>query len=122
MVSPTGRIGRAVLATGLALVVLTGAGGTGALWSDSVELEPGSLQAGNLSVTVDEEATSVELQSRQPVGSRTYASTTDCTPSGSDFKQCRVITETIADEALIPGDRIVIAEKATRIASSSPHT
>ncbi len=113
MASHIGRLGGAALAVGLALVILTGTGGTGAFWSGSAELEPGSINAGNVSVTVDNTASRVELHSQQPVGSRTYASSTTCDPE-TGYTQCRVLAEdTIADEALIPGDRIVITEKAT---------
>lgn len=119
MVSSTGRLGRAALATGLALVLLSGAGGTSALWTTHTELEPGNIHAGGVSVTVDDDASLVELHSRQPVSSRTYASSTACTPSSGDYKECRVITGTIANEALIPGDRIVITEKVTLAAQGS---
>ncbi len=112
MASHIGRLGRAVLAVGLALVILTGTGGTGAFWSDGAALELGSINAGNVSVTLDNAASRVELHSRQPVGSRTYVEpSTPCTLEAGDT-ECRVITN-FASEALIPGDRIVITEKAT---------
>lgn len=116
MVGHASRLVRALLAAGLALVVLSGTGGTGASWSQSVQLEPGSLQAGNLAVTTDEAR--VELHSRQPSSSRTYVSTEACTPDTS-FTECRVITNTIDDEALIPGDRVVITQKATLAAKGT---
>lgn len=107
-----GLLSRAVMAMGLALLILTATGGTGAFWLVSAELELGNIKAGNVSVTVDNAAARVELHSQQPVGSRTYASSTSCTLETGD-KECRVITTTIADESLIPGDRLIITEKAT---------
>ncbi|WP_435199155.1 SipW-dependent-type signal peptide-containing protein [Janibacter sp. GS2] len=117
MVTTTGRLGRAALATGLALVVLTGAGGTSAVWSDTAEREPGSLRAGAAAVTKGDSR--VEVHSQQPVGSRTFDSSATCTPAGASYKECRVITSTVAREALIPGDRVVITEKVTLTAKGS---
>src|SRR5699024_5732450 len=54
----------------------------------------------------------VELHSRQPTGSRTYATSSGCTPD-SGFTECRVVTGTIDREALIPGDQVVVVERAT---------
>ncbi len=107
--SPTGRLVRAGLAAALGLAVLSGTGGTSAAWVERVERDPGTIRSG--SVTVTPGSAQVELHSRQPTGSRTYASTSTCTPDGG-FTECRVITGTVAKEALIPGDRVVVTERA----------
>src|SRR5699024_5062964 len=60
----------------------------------------------------------VELHSRQPAGSRTYASTGTCTPDNG-FTQCRIITGTVAQEALISGDRVVVIERARLTATGA---
>lgn len=108
--SPAGRLARAGLAVALALVVLTGAGGTSASWVERAEREPGTMSAGG--VTVSTTDSRVELHSRQPSGSRTYASSSTCS-ADSGFTECRVVTGTIEDEALIPGDRVVVTERAS---------
>lgn len=105
---PTGRLVRAGLAAALGLVVLSGTGGTSAAWVESAEREPGTIRAGG--VTVRTPSARIELHSRQPSGSRTYASTSTCTPD-SGFTQCRVITSTVAQESLVPGDRVVITAR-----------
>lgn len=99
-------LGRAALAAALALGVLTGAGGTGASWAAQELRSPGSVRSGG--VDIGSASGSVQLHSRQPVGSRTYASGTSCTPDAG-YLECRVITSTTAQEALIPGDRLVVA-------------
>ena len=106
----TGRLARAGVACALGLLVLTGAGGTGASWVDRVEREPGTVTAGGVSVTPG--AQRVELHSRQPAGSRTYAASTTCTPA-TGYTECRVITTTVTQEALIPGDRVVVVDRAS---------
>lgn len=106
----TGRLARAGTAAALGLVVLSGAGGTGASWVERVERDPGTIRSG--SVTVTTASSRVELHSRQPVGSRTYASSSSCRPD-QGYTECRDITSTIAQEALIPGDRVVVTERAT---------
>lgn len=108
--SPAGRLVRAGLAAALGLVVLSGAGGTSASWVERVERDPGTIRSGG--VTVSTEAHRVELHSRQPSGSRTYASSSSCTPD-QGYTECRVVTSTISQEALIPGDRVVVTERAT---------
>lgn len=105
-----GRLVRAGLAAALGLVVLSGAGGTSASWVDTAEREPGTIRSGGVTVTTG--SSQVELHSRQPSGSRTYGSTTSCTPDGG-FTECRVITDTVTQEALIPGDRVVVTERAS---------
>lgn len=113
-VSPSARLVRAAAAAALGLVVLTGTGSTSASWVDRVEREPGTITSGGVSTT--SEPSRAELHSRQPVGSRTCASSTGCTPDAG-FTECRVITGTIAREALIPGDRVVVIERATLTAT-----
>lgn len=108
--SPVGRLVRAGLAVALGLVVLTGAGGTSASWVERVEREPGTIRSGGVTVTTG--TSQVELHSRQPSGSRTYAASSTCTPDDG-YTECRVITSTISREALIPGDRVVVTEQAT---------
>lgn len=114
MTSREGRLLRAAGATALAFVVLSGAGGSGATWAEHAERDPGTIHSGGVSVTTG--SSRVELHSRQPSGSRTYASTTSCTPDDG-YTECRVITDTIADEALIPGDRVIVTE-GVRVAAS----
>lgn len=104
----TGRLTRAVAAVALALVVLTGTGSTGATWVERVQREPGTVTAGGVSVTPGVQR--VELHSRQPSGSRTYASATTCPPD-SGYVECRVVTSTVAQEALIPGDRVIVVDR-----------
>lgn len=94
----------------LALVVLSGAGGSGASWIERVDRAPGTISSGGVSVTPGTQR--VELYSRQPVGSRTYASSTTCTPE-SGYLECRVVTSSVAQEALIPGDRVVVVDRAS---------
>lgn len=108
--SPVGRLVRAGLAAALGLVVLTGTGGTSASWVERAEREPGTIRSGGVTVTTG--SSRVELHSRQPAGSRTYGSSAACTPDGG-YTECRVITGTLSDEALIPGDRVVVTERAT---------
>lgn len=106
----TGRLVRAVLALALGLVVLTSAGGTGATWAERVEREPGTIRSGGVTLTTGNPT--VLLHSRQPIGARTYGSSTTCAPD-SGYTECRVITGSLGQEALIPGDRIVLTERAT---------
>ena len=106
--SSAGRLSRAGLAAALGFVVLSGAGGTGAAWVDRVEREPGSLRSGGVTVTPG--PTEVRLHSRQPAGSRTYASSAPCA-ADPGFVECRVITQTRAAEALVPGDRVVLVQR-----------
>ena len=106
----TGRLVLAGLAAGLGLVVLTGAGGTSASWVELVERQPGTISSGGVTVTTG--SPEVELHSRQPTGSRTYASSTTC-EADAEYTECRVITDTISREALIPGDRVAITGTAT---------
>lgn len=106
----SGRLARAGVAGALGLLVLTGAGGTGAIWVERVEREPGTVTAGGVTVTPG--AQRVELHSRQPVGSRTYAASTSCT-AATGYTECRVITDTVTQEALIPGDRVVVVDRAS---------
>lgn len=107
---PAGRLVRAGLAAALGLVVLSGAGGTGATWVERAERDPGTISAGGVSISAG--SPRVELHSRQPTGSRTYASTSTCTPD-SGYVECRVITATVGREALISGDRVVVTERAS---------
>ena len=108
--SPAGRLVRAGVAVAVGLVVLSGAGGTSASWVERVEREPGTIRSGGVTVTTG--SSRVELHSRQPAGSRTYASSSGCTPDDG-YTECRVITGTLSGEALIPGDRVVVTERAT---------
>lgn len=110
---------RAVLGLGLALVVLSGAGGTGATWAQQVDRQPATVRSGGVTLTTG--AVRVELHSQQPSGSRTYASSTTCTPS-SGYVECRVITSTAASEALVPGDRVVISQPLTLAARGTTLT
>lgn len=108
--SPVGRLVRAGIAAALGLVVLSGAGGTSASWVKHVEREPGMVRSGGVSVTTG--SSRVELHSRQPIGARTYGSSTTCAPD-SGYTECRVITGSLGQEALISGDRVVLTEHAT---------
>lgn len=112
----TGRLVRTVLALALALVVLTSAGGTGATWAERVEREPGTIRSGGVTLTTG--TRTVQLHSRQPVGSRTYASSTSCA-ADSGFTECRDISGTLSSEALVPGDRVVVVERATLTATGT---
>lgn len=103
-------------ATALALVALSGSGGSGASWAEHVGRSPGSISSGQVSVTPD--PVRVELHSRQPAGSRTYASTTGCTPDAG-YTECRVVTRTVAQEALVPGDRMVLGQRVEVAATGS---
>lgn len=107
---------RALLALGLGLVVLTGAGGTGASWAEHDARKPGTITSGGLSLTTG--ALRTELHSQQPFGSRTYASSTTCAPDPG-YVECRVISATLTSEALVPGDRVVIAQPVTLAASGT---
>ena len=63
-------------------------------------------------------APTVQLLSRQPAGSRTFTSTTNCTvPSG--YVQCRVVSTTLAQERLIVGDTVRVAQSATLTATGT---
>lgn len=108
--SPVGRLVRAGIAAALGLVVLSGAGGTGASWVERVDRAPGTITSGGVSVTPGTQR--VELHSRQPAGSRTYASATTCTPDPG-YLECRVVTSSVAQEALIPGDRVIVVDRAS---------
>lgn len=108
--TPAGRLVRAGLAAALGLVVLSGAGGTSASWVERADREPGTVRSGG--VTVSTGSSRVELHSRQPSGSRAYGSTTTCTPD-SGYTECRVITGSLGQEALVPGDRVIVTERAT---------
>lgn len=107
---------RAVVALALAVLVLSGTGGTGASWSQQVERQPGIIRSGGVTLTTG--ALRVELHSQQPMGSRTYASTSTCTPS-TGYLECRVITTTVDVEALVPGDRVVITQPVTLAVSGT---
>ena len=108
--SPAGRLVRAGVAVAVGLVVLSGAGGTSASWVERVEREPGTIRSGGVTVTTG--SSRVELHSRQPSGSRTYASSTTCSPDPG-FTECRVVTGSLGGEGLVPGDRVVLTERAT---------
>lgn len=104
-----GRLVRASLAAALGLVVLSGTSGTTASWVERVQRHPGTISSGE--VVLRNTTHRVELHSRQPAQSRTYASATTCAPD-PDYTECRVITETIGSEALISGDRVVVVDEA----------
>lgn len=107
---PGRRLWAALLAAVLGLVVLSGAGGTWARWTHTEALAvDGQITSG--SVSLERLASSeVRLMSQQPAGWRTYASTATCTPD-SGYVECRVVTATLANEELIPGDRLVVIDR-----------
>lgn len=111
-VTPRASLGRAAAAAaaGAALLALTGAGGTGASWTVEATRHPGALRSGGIDLTTG--TPSVRLHSRQPVDSRTYGSSTSCTPDAG-YVECRDITTTIGQEALVPGDRVVLTQQVT---------
>lgn len=105
------RTALAVVAGVLGIVLLTSGAGTYARWSDTEGVGGGSITAGSVSIEADAPPT-LELLSQQPNGSRTFASTANCSvPTG--FVQCRVVTATLAQERLIVGDTIRIRQSAT---------
>lgn len=105
----TTRSGRRLLAAGaavgLAVVLLTSGAGTLAGWHDERSAATGSITAGSVELTSSDAV--LHLQSRQPVGARTFASSQTCALA-SGATECRVVTTGLANERLIPGDRVQI--------------
>lgn len=112
------RLLAAVSAALLGVVVLSGAQGTWARWTDAESLAVDTtITAGAVSLE-RQGATTVQLMSRQPAGWRTYASSATCTPA-SGYVECRDITATLASERLIPGDQLVINDTVQLEASGT---
>lgn len=106
-----------VVATAVGMVLLSSGAGTYARWSDSETVTGGSVTAGSVDLTLDA-APTLQLLSRQPSGSRIFVSSQTCTvPAG--FVQCRVVSSTLGQEALIVGDVVRIRQSATLVASGN---
>lgn len=103
-------------AVALAVVTLSSGAGSQAAWHAQARLDPGVIRSGNVSVTAT--GTTVQLHSRQPAGSRTFASSRTCAPDAG-FVECREIGDTSAEEAVVPGDRVVVTDRANVRASGS---
>lgn len=99
------------------MLLLTVAGPTWASWWDRVEAPTGGFSSGSVNLAPTTPL-AVQLLSRQPVASRTYASGTTCTvPSG--YVECRVVTTTLPQERLIPGDTVRLQQQVTLAAQGS---
>lgn len=97
------------LLVGAALILPSA--GTRAAWTLGTGLGTGALTAGQATFATAAPR-SVTLQSRQPAGTRAFASASSCTPDAG-FVECRVVTGTLANERLMPGDRLVATDEVT---------
>lgn len=109
-------MGSAALATLLGVLLLGSGLGTWSEWREQDSRQLGTVTAGSVDLT--NSTMTVQLQSRQPADSRTYASSATCpdfTPgvATDSFKACRVVTTTLPQERLIPGDRLVVVQNVT---------
>lgn len=113
------RLMAAVAAALLGVLVLSGNAGTWARWVATDSVDGGTISAGGVDLTRSG-AAEVQLLSRQPANWRTWApgSSTTC-PVPSGYTECRVITNTLAEEKLISGDRIVVRDAVTLTASGT---
>lgn len=104
------RLCAALVAAALGVVVLSNSAGTWARWVETTSLSAGQISAGSVTLA-HTDTTEVRLLSQQRAGWRTYTSDTHCAPE--PYRECRVVTSTLAQEQLIPGDRLVITEKVS---------
>ncbi|WAL41193.1 hypothetical protein BRM1_04900 [Brevibacterium sp. BRM-1] len=102
----------AACAAGCALLLLGPTGTTLARWTAASPVGSADIGTGHLSATSTR--VGYELQSMIPAGQRTALDTgTACTPAAG-YQECRSFTPAqLADVALVPGDRIVIANEFT---------
>lgn len=103
---PDRRLIGAAVAAVISLLLFTNGLGTWSFWQDQVIISGTQITSGSLTMIDKFE---VQLLSRQVPGKRTYASTSTETcappPLGGE---CRVVTSSLADERLIPGDTLRI--------------
>lgn len=93
----------------LGLLLLTSGLGTWGQWSDRSQQSVDPITAGSVSLSGTLE---VQLLSRQLPGRRTYASPTACSFT-TPYVECRIVTATLANERLIPGDTLRIVRGVT---------
>ncbi|WP_156887194.1 hypothetical protein [Nocardioides sp. CF8] len=104
-----GRMAGATLATLLGVLLLTSGLGTWSGLREQGQRAVGNIQAGSVSLSG---TLQVQLHSRQPVGSRSFSSSTTCAPT-APFVECRVVTSSLAAERLIPGDAVRVLRDVT---------
>lgn len=98
-----------MLAALLGVLVLTSSLGTWSGWQEQVTHTLGDIQAGSVSMSGTSE---LQLLSRQPVGTRTYLSTASC-PATAPYVECRVVTDTLPSERVVPGDTVQLIRTVT---------
>lgn len=97
-----GRLVTAAVAGLLGVLLLSSGQGTWSAWREGATRQPGGPGSGSVSL---DGSLKVELHSRQPSGSRTFASTENC-PTAAPYVECRVVSGTLAAEHLVPGDTV----------------
>lgn len=106
--SPRRVTGAAACLVG-AVVLLTGGPGTEARFWRHAVVNAGTIETGSVSLSG---SLSIELLSRQPSGSRTWSSPTTCS-AGAPYVECRVVTSSLDQERLVPGDLLRITRTLT---------
>lgn len=111
-----GRAGRHTAAAGLALVAAVGllsllSGATTLSgWYAAQPVGSGALGAGSVTLQPVGDGPALQLLSRQPAGSRQFVSGTTC-PAPGGFTECRDVSATFGQEALVPGDTVVVTRR-----------